>query len=94
MTKNPPLPASLVKLKNSLCAMDEDTVEIVVSLYGIFNDMHKVVLWLKAKNPAFGDLSPLRIMQLGRSSKVKDFVEMAWRDDWSETRMLPELEEE
>lgn len=79
------LPKSLTELKHAICLMDEDTVEIVIGLHVILSDEKKIVKWLTTKNPFFGSIAPLKLMQIGRSHKVKQFVDMAvheMRLDW------------
>lgn len=68
------LPKELTNLKHLVALMDETTVEIIVELHVHFNDYKKVALWLRTKNMNFGNIAPLRLMQIGRQKKVLEFI--------------------
>lgn len=40
-------------------------------------DHKKIYLWWKTKNPAFGMVSPLDMVKMGRIRKVKQFIDNA-----------------
>lgn len=42
-----------------------------------FNDKLKAALWFKTPNPAFGNISPNELIELGRIHKVKQFIDAA-----------------
>jgi hypothetical protein len=81
------LPKELTTLKHKVCLADEETVEIIVELHCFFNDCKKVAQWLETKNPMFGNIAPLRLMQVGRSRKVLEFIMQANHERWKEEQL-------
>ncbi len=51
------------------------TIDIVVSLHVHFNDIEKIDLWLRTKNPNLGDIAPLYMIAIGRAKKLLAFIE-------------------
>lgn len=53
------------------------SIEVVVKLTAVFNDAEKVKLWLITKNLNFGNISPLYLINCGRSHRVLQFIDAA-----------------
>ncbi len=77
------LPAELTELQHPVMVCDAEAIEIVVNLHVFFDDYQKIFLWLTTKNPHFGDIAPLRLMQIGKGKKVLSFILQAeWERDF------------
>lgn len=58
--------------------MNNFTVAYIKALvYNHFKDTHKVKLWLETPNPNLGDVTPTRMIELGREQKLLQFVQGA-----------------
>lgn len=77
MTEGPVLPKSLTELKHNFCQINEKTIDIILGLHVYFNDIKKIKKWLTTKNPNFGNIAPLKLMQIGREKKVLEFINNA-----------------
>lgn len=56
-------------------------VIIIECLRDYFNcDDDKVSAWLKTKNPNFGDVSPMDLINKGRGHKVLEFVKASLKE--------------
>lgn len=77
MTEGPILPKELTEVRFPLMTVDPTTMEIVVGLHVFFDDYKKMATWLVTRNPFFGNVAPLKLIQLGKSKKVLDFIEDA-----------------
>ncbi len=67
----------MTELKNSLAVVDKDLIEIILLIHCIFNCEKKTLFWLKTKNLHFGYIAPLKLIQLGKTKKVIQFVKAA-----------------
>ena len=73
------IPKEITTLKHKLMPINPTAVEIIVGLHVFFDDYEKICAWLETSNPNFGGTAPLRLMQLGRGSKVLQFIDDAAR---------------
>jgi hypothetical protein len=53
------------------------SVEIIAKVHSILKDRDKVWLWLTTKNPHFGYISPLKLINVGRGHRVLQFIDVA-----------------
>lgn len=68
------LPKEITRLKSLGVDVTETNIEIIVNLHAFFQNYQKIKLWLTTKNLNFGNITPLRLMQMGRSHKVLEFI--------------------
>lgn len=54
--------------------LDENTIESVVLVNGVFKDIRKTSMWFHANNPLLGGISPMQMIMRGRSEKLLKFV--------------------
>lgn len=77
------IPKEMTDLKYLVMDCSEENIEIIVNLHAFFNDIQKVFHWLKTPNPMFGEIAPLKLMQMGRGPKVLQFILQAeWERDF------------
>ncbi len=77
------------KIKNEIViAKDGKSIEITqnaemfVKVLNILQDnFPKAVLWFNERNPNFGDVSPVRVIEFGRSEKVEKFINAAAKEN-------------
>ena len=62
--------------------LNPTAIDIIVNLYSFFNDEKKVVAWLTVKNPHFGNIAPLNLINRGKEEKVQQFIDNAlWENE-------------
>lgn len=54
-----------------------ETIEIISKVHKFFKDAKKTQTWLTTKNPHFGGISPLYLINVGRAHKVIQFIDAA-----------------
>lgn len=57
--------------------IDKQTVEIISKVQDFFKDYEKTNAWMRTKNPFFGHLSPIFLINRGRGHKVLQFIDNA-----------------
>lgn len=57
--------------------IDPTTLEIIVKVHDFFKDYKKTMAWLTTKNPMFGNISPLYLINVNRGHRVLQFIENA-----------------
>lgn len=67
----------LKKVPTTVTNLNEDLIHIVLGAHVCLGDEKKVLAWLKTKNPNFGGIAPIVLMNMGKAKKVRDFVEAA-----------------
>ena len=61
--------------------VDETLVETILGVHCIFQDEKKVAAWMNAKNPHFGNISPVHLFARQRGHKVLQFVNQALHEE-------------
>ena len=61
--------------------LNETNIKIICKLNYFFNDFKKVIEWLEAKNPNFGDISPRWLMKIGKEDNVLQFIETSLEEN-------------
>lgn len=60
--------------------LSEDFIEIILGVHVCLQDTKKVLAWLQIKNPNFGGVEPIKLINMGRGKKVRQFVDNAAND--------------
>lgn len=74
-------PTAFYELPAPIAEVNAELVEIILGVNTYFDDSAKTAQWLLTKNPQFGNIAPLRLIQIGRGNKVLYFVENALREN-------------
>ncbi len=65
----------LKQVTKKVIVLDENVIDIILSVHCQFQDTKKVLWWLKTKNPMFGNIEPIKLINLGKSKRVKQCVD-------------------
>lgn len=49
------------------------------------NEQEKVYQWLRGKNPNLGDISPIKLIKMGRGHKVLQFIKSVLEENKDDT---------
>ena len=71
------LDKKLKLIPKNIGVLSEDFIEIILGVHVCLQDSKKVLAWLQVKNPNFGFIEPIKLINMGRVKKVRQFVDQA-----------------
>lgn len=66
-----------LKIKDLDLSMTTGLCEIITKLYDFFHDYEKCAFWLTTPNPSFGHIAPIKLMAMGKTHRVLEFIRNA-----------------
>lgn len=67
--------ATYKNVPKDIIKLNEDLIHIVLGLHIFFSNEKKVLAWLKTKNPHFGGIEPVKLINMGKAKKIRQFIE-------------------
>lgn len=65
------------KVTDKVAVLNEDLIHIILGVHCCLSDEKKVLAWLKTKNLNFGGIAPIKLINIGRAKKVRQFTDEA-----------------
>ena len=64
-----------------LIRLGKTEIDIIIKVHSFFKNSEKTLIWMVTKNPAFGSISPMELIQEGKSDKLLKVVVLMLDDN-------------